>query len=193
MKTTITYANAQALLAKYIKGTAMRNHSQGTAIAMRAIACSLGQDEEHWDIVGLLHDLDMEVIGTDLSQHGVRTVEILRKEGYDIPDLFTPVIAHTEVLACSPYRRETTLDYILSGVENLVGLIAAYVAMRQPTRTIIGAEAKSVVKKMKDKSFANNVNREAISDAIERSGMERADFIQVVIDALSEHAKEIGM
>ena len=193
MKTTISYTEARALLDKYVKGTAMRYHSQGTAIAMRAIAKSLGQDEELWATIGLIHDLDMEVIDNDLSKHGIRTVEILREEGYEIPEMFAAILAHTEILANSPYRRETMLDCILSGTENLVGLIAAYVAMRQPVRTIIGAEAKSVVKKMKDKSFANNVNREAISDAIERSGMERADFIQVVIDALSEHAKEIGM
>jgi len=90
---------------------------------MRAIAKSLGHDEELWGNVGLLHDLDMENIGDDLSKHGVKTVELLRGEGYDIPEMFTPILAHTEVLANSPYHRESELDYILAGIENLVGFI----------------------------------------------------------------------
>ena len=192
MKTAISYTEAHDLFDKHFKGTTMRHHSLGTEAAMRAVARSLGQDEEFWGIVGLLHDLDMESINGDLSKHGTKTVELLRAEGYDIPELFTPILAHTEVLADSPYRRDSLLDYILSGTENLEGFISAYVAVR-PSRSIIGAESKSIVKKMKDKSFANNVNREAILDAFEHSKIDRSEYIQLVIDALSEVADKVGM
>jgi len=192
MKTTISYAEARELLDKYVKGNVMRYHSLGTATAMRAIAKSLGEDEEFWGIVGLLHDLDMENIGSDLSQHGVRTVELMHQEGYDIPKLFAPILAHTEVLDGSPFKRESLLDYILSGTENLEGFIAAYVKSRVP-RTIIGAVPQSIVKKLKDKSFANAVNRDTINDAIDRAKKERSEYIQLVIDALSDIASSIGM
>lgn len=192
MKTTISYVEARELLAKYVKGTAMRHHSLGTEAGMRAIAKSLGQDEEFWGITGLLHDLDMESIEGDLSKHGIKTIELLRTSGYEIPELFTPILAHTEVLSGSPYRRESLLDYVLSGTENLEGFISAYVVVR-PSRSIIGAEPKSIVKKLKDKSFANNVNREAISAAFERSKIERSEYIQLLINALSENANEVGM
>ena len=192
MKTTISNVEAHELLNKYVKGTAMRHHSLGTEVAMRSIAKSLGHDEEFWGIVGLLHDLDMESIGDDLSKHGIQTVELLRGEGYDIPEMFTPILAHTEILAGSSYQRESLLDFILSGTENLVGFISAYVILR-PSRSIIGAEPKSIVKKLKDKSFANNVNRDAISAAFEHSKIDRSEYIQLVIDALSEAADKVGM
>jgi len=192
MKTTISYSEACSLLDKHLKSPNLRCHSLGTAIAMRKIANALQENEEFWAICGLLHDLDMESIGGDLSQHGVKTVELLREEGYDIPDVFTAILAHTEMLPGSPYRRVSLLDFTLSGVENLQGFLTAY-AMMRPSRSIVGAESKSVTKKLKDKGFANSVNREAIADAIEHSNLDRADFIQRVIDALSEDVAKIGM
>lgn len=192
MKTTISYVEARELLDKYIKGTAMRHHSLGTEVCMRAIANALGADQEFWGILGLIHDLDMESIEGDLSKHGIKTVELLRAEGYDIPELFTPILAHTEVLAGSPYRRESLLDHVLSGTENLEGFVSAYVVVR-PSRSVIGAEPKSIVKKLKDKSFANNVNREAITAAFEHSKIERSAYIQLVIDALSGISGKVGM
>ena len=192
MKSTITPNEARLLLDKYIKAPAMHAHSLGTQVAMRKIAEALNENVELWGIVGLLHDLDMESIDNNLSKHGIRTVELLREEGYDTSELFVPILAHTEVLKSSPYRRESLLDYSLSGVENLEGFLAAYVFVR-PSRSIAGADPKSIVKKMKDKSFANNVNRDAIFTAIEQSGIERSEYIQLVIDALSEIASEIGM
>jgi predicted hydrolase (HD superfamily) len=106
--------------------------------------------------------------------------------------VFAPILAHTEVLEGSPYRRESLIDYTLAGIENLVGFISAYVVLR-PSRTVVGAEPSSINRKLKDKSFANNVNRETISNAVEHSKLDRAEFIRLVIDALSTNAKEIGM
>ena len=192
MNNSITVEQAHQLLEKYVASPAMRYHSLGTEVAMRKMAEKLGQDVDFWGCVGLLHDLDMDRINGDLTQHGWKTVEILKEEGYDIPEMFDAILAHTEVLDFSTQKRLTLLDYLLSGIENLEGFISAYVAVR-PSHTIIGAEPKSIVKKLKDKAFANNVNRQVINDAIEQSKLERSEFIQHIIDALSEIADKIKM
>ena len=191
-KTRMLVAEAHDLLSKYTVGKFLRYHSLGTGIAMSRLAVKLGQDVVLWECTGLVHDLDMELIDGDLSKHGVKTVETLKSEGYDIPQMFDAIYAHTEVLAHSTFRRNELLDFILTGTENLVGFISAYVAVR-PSRSIIGAEPKSIVKKMKDKSFSNAVNRDVIEDAISHSKIERSEYIYEIIDALSERASEVGL
>ena len=50
-------------------------------------------------------------------------------------------------------------------------------------------KAKSVRKKMKQKSFAEKVIREDITSGAEAIGVELNEHIQFVIDALAEHAE----
>ena len=43
---------------------------------------------------------------------------------------YTAILAHTEMLPGSPYRRVSLLDFTLAGVENLQGFLTAYALMR---------------------------------------------------------------
>ena len=54
-------------------------------------------------------------------------------------------------------------------------------------------KAKSVQKKMKQKSFAAAVSREDIVRGAEDLGVDLNEHIQVVIDAMSERAEELGL
>ena len=53
--------------------------------------------------------------------------------------------------------------------------------------------AKSVKKKMKQKSFAANVSREDIVCGAEDLGVELDEHIQFVIDAMASIADELGL
>lgn len=192
MKSEISYDEARALFDKYLKTENLRLHSRETEVVMRKLAQHFGKDEELWGIIGLLHDLDIDVIDGDYSQHGYKTVELLKSEGYDIPEIFDAIVSHTEGLEESNAMRKTELDYILAAAENITGLITAYVLMR-PDKKIEGAKASSVTKKLKDKSFAASVNRDFINDITEKTGLERSQFIQIALDAMTEIADEIGM
>ncbi len=54
-------------------------------------------------------------------------------------------------------------------------------------------KAKSVRKKMKQKSFAAAVNRDDIVRGAEDLGVDLNEHIQFVIDAMSQRADELGL
>ena len=54
-------------------------------------------------------------------------------------------------------------------------------------------KAKSVRKKMKQKSFAAAVNREDIVSGAEDLGIELNEHIQFVVDAMAEQAELLGL
>ncbi len=48
------------------------------AAMMKALAGKLGKNEELWELVGLLHDLDYDVTRGDMSKHGLVSAKMLR-------------------------------------------------------------------------------------------------------------------
>jgi hypothetical protein len=190
MKDTITREEALEVLKEFLKTPHLINHSLESEAVMRALARELGEDQEFWGITGLLHDLDMDETDTIIELHAKRTIQILKDKGYDIPEMFHSIEAHTETLGHTDVKRESKLDYALSAAENITGLIIANALMR-PTK-LEGMSVKSLNKKFKDKSFAANVNRELISD-IEKVGIERSRFFEIAIKAIQDIASDIGM
>lgn len=191
MKNSITTEEARELLDKHIHEEYLKFHSRETEVIMRALARHFGEDEDFWGITGLLHDLDYEGIGNTEEKHGAGTEEIMKEEGYDIPEMFHAIKAHCENLGYLGVKRESKLDFCLSAAENVTGLISAYVLMR-PDKKIAEVQPKSINKKFKDKSFAAKVNRELIDD-IQKVGLERSEFFQIALDAMKEVADELGM
>ncbi len=191
MKNKMTRDEAKAIWDKNLKTEYLRLHTLESEAIMRKIAVHLGKDEEYWGITGLLHDLDMDIINGDYQQHGHKTVEILREEGYELPEMFSAIIAHAEGVNLGSAKRTTDFDYILSAAENITGMISAYVAVR-PDKKIEGTKPSSIVKRLKTKAFAASVSREFIYD-IEKTGLKMDTFLQLSIDAMTEIADEIGM
>lgn len=191
MKTTIMIEEARTILKKYLHQEYLLEHSRETEVIMRALARKFGENEDLWGVSGLLHDLDLDEVGADLSKHGERTCQILQAEGYDIPELFHAIRAHTENLGALGVKRESRLDFCLAAAENVTGLIVAYVLMR-PDKKIEGATASSLTKKFKDKSFAAKVSRELIND-IEKTGLQRSEFFEIALAAMKGISAELGM
>ena len=192
MKTTINYNEAREIFDRYLKTEYLRYHCRETEVIMRALARRLGQDEDLWGIAGLLHDLDLDEIGEDMSRHGTHTIELLKDSGYDIPMLFEAILSHVEGIEGVPYKRKTDFQFILAGAENITGLITAYVILT-PEKKLEGVKVKSVMKKFKSPAFAAKVSREFISDAAENAEMELSEFIGISIEAMTSIAEEIGM
>lgn len=191
MKNTISRSQAQQIWAKFLKTEYLRLHTIESEAIMRKIASHLGENVEYWGNTGLLHDLDMDVIAGDYKLHGYKAVEILKAEGYDIPEMFDAIISHTEGVSGSEAKRSTNFEYILSAAENITGIISAYVILT-PEKKVAGTKVSSIKKRLKSKAFAASVNREFIYD-IEKAGIELDLFLQLAIDAMTEIADEIGM
>jgi len=191
MKNTISNQEAQEIWDKYLKTEYLRLHTIESEAIMRKIANHLGKDKDYWGNTGLLHDLDMDVINGNYQEHGYKAVEILKSEGYDIPEMFDAIISHTEGVSGNEAKRSTDFEIILSAAENITGIISAYVILT-PEKKVAGTKVKSIKKRLKSKAFAASVNREFIYD-IEKTGIELEVFLQLAIDAITEIADEIGM
>jgi putative nucleotidyltransferase with HDIG domain len=180
-------AEAFALLTEYIKDPSLIKHMLAVEAAMRAYARKLGEDEERWGIVGLLHDFDYER-WPDPPNHPLKGAEILRERGYP-DDVIYAIKSHADYLPDCP--RVRPIEKALYACDELAGLITATALLRPGGITDL--TAASVRKKMKSKGFARNVKREDIERGAADFGVELNDHIQFEIDAMKAIAGELGL
>lgn len=178
---------ALALLREYTKSESLLKHMFAVEAAMRAYARKFGEDEAKWGIVGLLHDFDYER-WPNPPDHPLKGSEILREHGYP-DDVIYAIKSHADYLEDCP--RVSLLDKALYACDELAGFITA-VALVRPER-LKGMKPSSVRKKMKQKSFAANVNRDDIVRGAEDLGVELGEHIQFVIDAMQGVAADLGL
>ena len=179
--------DAWGLVCQYTQSDSLRKHMLAVEAAVRTYARRFGEDEEKWRIVGLLHDFDYER-WPDPPNHPLKGAEILARHGYP-DDVIYAIKSHADYLPDCP--RVSPLDKTLYACDELAGFCSA-VAMVRPTG-IDGMKAKSVIKKMKQKSFAAAVNRDDIRSGAEDLGVDLAEHIQRVIDAMAEIASQLGL
>jgi putative nucleotidyltransferase with HDIG domain len=180
-------ADAYALVTEYTQNPSLIKHMLAVEAAMRAYARKLGQDEERWGIVGLLHDFDYER-WPDPPNHPLKGAEILRERGYP-DDVIYAIKSHADYLPECP--RVHRIDKALYACDELAGLVTAAALVRP--NGIADLTASSVKKKMKSKGFARNVSRDDIARGAADFGVDLTEHIQFVIDAMKPIAGELGL
>jgi predicted hydrolase (HD superfamily) len=178
--------DALELLREYTKSDALLKHMYAVEAAMRAYARKFGEDEDKWGITGLLHDFDYEKY-PQAPDHPLKGSEILEAKGYPA-DLREAILGH------APYTgvpRSTPMAKTLYACDELCGFIMACALIR-PNK-IVDLGASSVKKKLKDKGFARNVNRDDITTGTAELGVDLNDHITFVIDAMKEVSAELGL
>ena len=178
---------AFALLSDYVKDPSLVRHMLAVEAGMRAYARKLGQDEETWGIVGLLHDFDYER-WPDPPNHPLQGSKILHERGYS-EEVIYAILSHADYL--TNYPRVHLMDKALYACDELAGLITAAALVRPSGITDLSAS--SVKKKMKSKGFARNVNRDDIARGATDFGVDLTEHIQFVIDAMKPLATELGL
>ena len=170
--------DAWALLCEYTQTDGLRKHGLAVETVMRHFARQQGEDEEVWGITGLLHDFDYER-WPSAEGHPFEGNKILRERGY--PDeVTTAIMGHADYTGVP---RETSMAKTLFAVDELTGFLTAVTLVR-PNKSIFEVEPRSVWKKMKDKAFARQVNRDDIVNGAEQLGVELDAMIGEVIEAL---------
>ena len=178
---------AWELLCEYTETEGLRKHGLAVETVMRHFARKHGEDEDTWGITGLLHDFDYERWPT-AEGHPFEGNKILKERGY--PDeVTTAIMGHAEY---SGVPRVTLMAKTLFAADELTGFVTA-VALVRPNKSIFEVEPPSVRKKMKDKAFARQVNRDDIVNGAAQLGVELDAMIAEVIDALREHADALGL
>jgi putative nucleotidyltransferase with HDIG domain len=182
-----TRADGLALLDQWITSTSLKRHCLSVEAAMRAYAERWGEDQEAWGMVGLVHDFDYERHPT-LDRHPLEGAPVLREHGF--PEwLVEDVLSHGEEM---DVPRDTPLRKTLYAVDELCGFVSA-VALVRPSKSVRDVKVSSVKKKMKDRRFAEAVDREQMRTSAVDLGVDFDEHIAVVIGALAANADELGL
>lgn len=182
-----TRDEALALLREFNKSESLLKHAYCVEGVMRYMARKAGEDEDKWGLVGLVHDLDYELFP---EQHCRKTRELLEERGWP-EEYIRAVVSHGWGL-CSDVEPRSNMEKTLYAVDELTGLITA-VAIIRPSKSVADLEAKSVMKKWKDKSFAAGVNRSVIENGVAMMGVDLRDLVDDVITGMREVADRIGL
>jgi putative nucleotidyltransferase with HDIG domain len=181
-----TRERAWETLTRYTQSEALRRHALAVEASVGAYARKLGEDEERWRVVALLHDFDYEIHPT-LDEHPQDGAPILREEGWP-EDVIEAVLSHAEHLAMP---RDTPLKKTLFACDELSGFVHACGLVRPDG--IDTLEPRSVKKKLKQPSFAAGVNRDDVYEGAEELGVELDEHIAFVIDAMRPISAELGL
>jgi len=184
---TPTYDEALSLLKEFNKSESLLKHAYSVEGVMRYLARKIGEDGEEWGIIGLIHDLDYERFP---EQHCKKSREILQERGW--PEEYIRAIVSHGWGICNDVEPETEMEKTLYAIDELTGLITA-VAIIRPSKSVADLEAKSVMKKWKDKAFAAGVNRSVIEKGTAMLGVELTELVTDVIMGMREVANRIGL
>jgi predicted hydrolase (HD superfamily) len=170
--------DAHALLNEWVPNERLRLHMKQVAAVMKAWAIEKeGADETtalKWELAGLLHDADWEKYPDD---HCRVIIEELERRNID-PDVIHCIASHgPSYFGVEPVSK---MDKMIYCIDELSGFVHA-AALIRPTR-YDGLEVKSVLKRLKTPSFAAQVNRNDITDALSRTDVQLEELVQFIID-----------
>ncbi|MCK4439265.1 HD domain-containing protein [Candidatus Bathyarchaeota archaeon] len=181
----ITREECIDLVKQHVKNRNLVNHMIAVGAIMRGMAERFGEDPDLWEAVGILHDVDYETFGDDFSRHGAVSADMVQDL---LPeDAVNAVRRHNPLTGHEP---ETRFDISLLVADGISGMIVANALVR-PNK-LDGMKAKSIKKRMKDKSFARQVSRENIMRC-EEIELPFSEFAQIAVKAMQGVADEIGL
>ncbi len=178
---------AWEILTEFAAEERTRRHGIAVEAVMQAYARKLGQDEEKWGIVGLLHDFDWEIHPTE-ELHPKEGSKLLEARG--VPgDIRYAILCHAPFLGL-----ETTgdMDRAIYASDEMSGFVTACTLVR-PDKSLSALKPSSVRKKMKDKAFARSVSRDDLRNGAADFEVDLDEHIRFVADALAPVADQLGV
>ena len=180
----MTIEEANQLLNDWVPNERLRLHMKQVAAVMKAWAIEKENADEQtalkWELAGLLHDADWEKYPDD---HCRAIIEELERRNID-PEVIHCIASHgPSYFGVEPNNK---MDKMIYAFDELSGFIHA-AALIRPTR-YDGMDIKSITKKLKTPSFAAQVNRNDITDALSRIDVPLEELIEFII----LHQKDIS-
>ena len=175
------------IVKKYVKNPGLIKHMLAVGAAMRAYAKIYQENEDKWEIVGILHDFDWE-IHPDMERHPIEGSKLLREIAVS-EEIIRAIMSHAKYTGVS---RETKMEKALFAVDELTGLITACALVR-PNKKLTEVDVDSGKGKWNKSGFAAGVNREDIESGASELGVELDEHIKTVLEAMQGIAKELGL
>ena len=168
---------ANELLQTWVPNERLQLHMKQVAAVMKAWAIEKEAADEltanKWEQAGLLHDADWEKFP---DQHCRIIIEELENRNID-PEVIHCIASHgPRFFGVEP---ATTMDKMIYVFDELSGFIHAASLIRPGGYD--GMDAKSIKKKLKTPSFAAQVSRDDINDAISRIDHSLDEIIEFII------------
>jgi len=181
--------DAWGVLTEFTHDKSLIKHALAVEAAMAAYALKFGEDQEVWQIVGLIHDFDYERYPT-IPEHTAEGAKILRSRGWP-EEIILAAMSHASY---SGIPRDTRMAQALYAVDELTGLIMASALVR-PTKDIRDiTEIKSIKSKFKDKAFAAGVNRQEVIEGAELLGVDLwEEHVPLVLAAMKGIAADLEL
>jgi predicted hydrolase (HD superfamily) len=174
---------AHQLLREWVPNERLQLHMKQVAALMSAWAIEKenvdSETARAWELAGLLHDADWERYP---DTHCQKIIEELERRHID-PAVIHCIASHgPKYFGVEPVSKMDKMIYVF---DELSGFIHAASLIRPMGYE--GMDTKSVLKKLKTLSFAAQVNREDITDAISRVDQSLEEIIQFIL----EHQREV--
>lgn len=186
----MTKEEALKALDTLVKNENLKRHHLAAGVAMRGVALYLKQDENKWEVVGLLHDADYERTKDRPKEHGMIILDEVRSQGFDLSeDLAEAIKFHNKDNVAA---KESLMGWGIWTVDELTGLIVACALVR-PDKKLASVETKFVLEKMKEPSFAKGAIRERIYDCEAKLGIKLDKFVEIVLNSMKSIAGSIGL
>ncbi len=177
------------ILNKWVLNNNLKKHMYAVGLAMNYYASIFKEDEEKWEVAGILHDMDYERYPElGLGGHPYKAVEYLKSVGLDEESL-------DAILGHASYTNTARLSKIaktLFAVDELTGFIVA-VALIKPEKSLAVVDVESVKRRLNEKRFASGVNREDIYKGAEELDVPLDKHIQNVILAMQKGHDILGL
>ncbi len=182
-----TKDKALEIWSKYNTDEALKKHAIAVGATMKYFAKKYNGDENEWEFVGILHDIDYSQFP---DEHCIKAREILETEG--VEEYIIRAIQSHGFGICTDIEPISEMEKTLYAVDELTGLITACALMR-PSKSFDDLEYSSVKKKYKNKKFAAGVDRAVVENGAAMLGIELETLIVETIEALKSCGKELGL
>jgi uncharacterized protein len=183
----MTRDEALNLVKANVKNGNLIKHMLAAEAVMRALARRFKEDEEEWGLTGLLHDIDIELVGDNFADHGRKGADLAAERDVSV-QVCHAIMCHN---LASGIQCVTLLDNALLCTDPLTGLITAGALVR-PDRKLAGLTVESLMKRFAERRFAAGVSREQIAHC-SAIGLELEEFIGTGLEAMQGIADELGL
>ncbi|MBI2863163.1 MAG: HDIG domain-containing protein [Chloroflexi bacterium] len=174
-------------IARNVKNGNLVKHMLATEAIMRCLARRFGQDEDRWGLAGLLHDVDVEITGSDMTKHSKVGGEMSKELGAD-EEMAAAIVAHNEAHGVP---RDSLMAKALFAADPLTGFLTA-VALVRLDKKLASVEVRSALKRLPEKRFAAGANRDQMATSREL-GMALEDFVRLGLEAMQAIAPDLGL
>jgi putative nucleotidyltransferase with HDIG domain len=186
----ITKEKALELLHSKMQSVNLRKHCYSVGAVMSALAKHFGEDENRWEIVGLLHDGDYEFTKEDPGNHAKLMAQWVRELGEADEELLTGIESHGWFHEGK--LPQTKMQWALFCCDELTGLIIAVTLVR-PDKKLATVTVDNILSKWNQKSFAAGVKREDIEKCEKELGIPLKEFIGIALKAMQNISQELGL